>query len=190
MKCCSKGREVKSSQVPIKTVTMACSAIFSQKMSLVTLTPQPSYRMASKSKKMAAERCVYIYFWTLLCVKWLPAENTRVVETFGSFLSLTFFLTVKTNNMFEQSGRQDISVGVAMSYSLDGRGSNPCRSKNFPLLHSVQISTGAQPSSSPLGTEGYFLEGKADHRLYYRGQEGRSNIFILPYIFVEWYVIT
>jgi hypothetical protein len=111
------------------------------------------------------------------------------LETFVSLLSLTLFLTVKTNNIFEQSGNQDISVGIATSYRLDDEGSILCRSKHFPLLHSVQSSIGAHTTSSPMGTEGYFLVGKADHPPYYRREEQWSNISSLPFVFVAWYVI-
>jgi hypothetical protein len=44
---------------------MVCSVIFSQKMVLVTGMPEPPYRMAGQSKKMAEERYVYI-FWVRL----------------------------------------------------------------------------------------------------------------------------
>jgi hypothetical protein len=40
---------------------MVCSVIFPQKMVLVTWMPEPPYRMAGQSKKIAAERCVYIF---------------------------------------------------------------------------------------------------------------------------------
>jgi hypothetical protein len=162
--------------------------IFSQKRALVTLMPQPPYRMARHSKKMAAEKCIYI-FWTPLYVKRLPAKNTCKLETFVYLPSLTSFLIMKTNNMFEQNWSQGISVGIATSYRLDDRGSILCRNKNVCLLHSVQTSTGAHPTSSPMGTGGYFLEGLADYPPYYRGQERRSNISTLPYVFVACYVI-
>jgi hypothetical protein len=43
------------------------NVILSQKMVLVTLMPEPPYRMARQSNKMAAEQSVYI-FWTALYV--------------------------------------------------------------------------------------------------------------------------
>jgi hypothetical protein len=41
---------------------------------------------------------------------------------------------------------QDSSVGIAMSYKLDGRGSIAGRGQDFSLLHSVQTDSGAYPA--------------------------------------------
>jgi hypothetical protein len=42
------------------------------------------------------------------------------------------------------------SVGIAMSYVLDGRDSNPGRI-NFSLLQNVQTGSGVHPASYPMG---------------------------------------
>jgi hypothetical protein len=59
---------------------------------------------------------------------------------------------------------RDGSVGIALGYELDDRGSRvrfPARAGNFSLHHRVQNGSGAHPASYPMGTRGSFPEGKA-----------------------------
>jgi hypothetical protein len=59
---------------------------------------------------------------------------------------------------------RDSSVGIAMGYGLDDRGSRvrfPAAAGNFSFHHSVQNGSGAHPASYPMGTGGSFLGGKA-----------------------------
>jgi hypothetical protein len=59
---------------------------------------------------------------------------------------------------------RDSSVGIALGYGLDDRGSGvrfPARTWNFSLNHSVQNGSGAHPASYPMGTRGSFPGGKA-----------------------------
>jgi hypothetical protein len=59
---------------------------------------------------------------------------------------------------------RDSSVGMAMGYGLDDRGSGvrfPAGAGNFSLNHSVQNGCGDHPASYPVGTTGSFLGGKA-----------------------------
>jgi hypothetical protein len=66
---------------------------------------------------------------------------------------------------------RDSSVGIALGYGLDDRGSRvqfPAGAGNFSLHHGVQNGSGAHPASSPMGTRGSFPEIKrpgreADH---------------------------
>jgi hypothetical protein len=66
---------------------------------------------------------------------------------------------------------RDSSVGIALGYGLDDRGSRvrfPTRAGNFSLHHCVQNGSGAHPVSYPMGTGGSFLGVKrpgreADH---------------------------
>jgi hypothetical protein len=56
------------------------------------------------------------------------------------------------------------SVGIALGYGLDDRGSEvlfPAGAGNFSLHHRVQNSSGAHPASYPMGTKGSFPGGKA-----------------------------
>jgi hypothetical protein len=58
----------------------------------------------------------------------------------------------------------DGSVGIALGYGLDDRGSRdrfPARAGNFSLHHRVQNGSGAHPASYPMGTRGSFTGGKA-----------------------------
>jgi hypothetical protein len=57
----------------------------------------------------------------------------------------------------------DSSVGIALGYGLDDRGSRvrvPAGAGNFFLHHSVQNGSGAHPASYPMGTRGSFPGGK------------------------------
>jgi hypothetical protein len=59
---------------------------------------------------------------------------------------------------------RDSSVGIALGYGLDDRGSRvrlPAGAGNFSLHHCVQNSSRAQPASFPMGTRGSFPGGKA-----------------------------
>jgi hypothetical protein len=59
---------------------------------------------------------------------------------------------------------RDSSVGVALGYGLDDRGSRvrfPAGAVNFSLHNRVQNCSGAHPASYPMGTGGTFPGGKA-----------------------------
>jgi hypothetical protein len=59
---------------------------------------------------------------------------------------------------------RDSSVGIALGYGPDDRDSRvrfPAGAGNFSLHHRVQNGSGAHPASSPIGTRGSFLGGKA-----------------------------
>jgi hypothetical protein len=58
----------------------------------------------------------------------------------------------------------DSSVGIALGYGLDDRGSRvpfPAGAGNFSLHHRVQNGSGAHPASYPMSTKGSFTGGKA-----------------------------
>jgi hypothetical protein len=58
----------------------------------------------------------------------------------------------------------DSSVGIALGYGLDDRGSGvrfPAVAGNFSLHHRVQNGSGAHPACYPMGTRGSFPGGKA-----------------------------
>jgi hypothetical protein len=57
---------------------------------------------------------------------------------------------------------RDSSVGIALGYGLDGRGSRvrfPAGAENFSLHHRVQNGSGTHPASYPMGTRGSFPGG-------------------------------
>jgi hypothetical protein len=59
---------------------------------------------------------------------------------------------------------RDSSVGIALGYGLDDRGSRvrfPVDAGNFSLHHRVQNGSEAHPASNPMGTRGSFPGGKA-----------------------------
>jgi hypothetical protein len=62
------------------------------------------------------------------------------------------------------TGHEFVSVGIALGYGLDDRGSRvrlPAGAGNFYLHHRVQNGSGAHPPSYPVGTGGSFPGGKA-----------------------------
>jgi hypothetical protein len=95
------------------------------------------------------------------------------------------------------SKSRDSSVGIALDYGLDDRGSRvrfPAGSGNFSLHHRVQNGTGAHPASYPMGTRGPFSGDKAAGAwswpltfIYCRGQRTSGAIPPLPqYPFMAW----
>jgi hypothetical protein len=60
---------------------------------------------------------------------------------------------------------RDSSVGIAVGYGLDDRGSRVrflAGDGNFSLHHSVQNGSGAHPASCPMGNRGSFPGGKEE----------------------------
>jgi hypothetical protein len=63
-----------------------------------------------------------------------------------------------------QHQSRDSSVGIALGYGLDDRGSRfrfPAGAGNFSLHHRVQNGSGAHPASYPIGRRGSFPGSKA-----------------------------
>jgi hypothetical protein len=61
-------------------------------------------------------------------------------------------------------GSRDSSVGIALGYGLEDRGSRvrfQAGAENFSLHHRVQNGSGAHPTSYPMGARGSFTGGKA-----------------------------
>jgi hypothetical protein len=59
---------------------------------------------------------------------------------------------------------RDSSVGIALGYGLDERGSRvrfPAGAANFSLRHRVKNGSGVHPASYPMGTRGSFPGDKA-----------------------------
>jgi hypothetical protein len=59
-------------------------------------------------------------------------------------------------------GSRDSSVGIALGYGLNDRGSRdrfPAGAGNFSLHHRVQNGSGAHPASYPMGSRGSFAGG-------------------------------
>jgi hypothetical protein len=59
---------------------------------------------------------------------------------------------------------RDSSVGIALGYGLDDRGSRvlyPAGAGNFSLHRRIENDSGAHPASYPMGTRGSFPGDKA-----------------------------
>jgi hypothetical protein len=66
--------------------------------------------------------------------------------------------------VLNQIESRDSSVGIALGYGMDDRGSRvrfPAGAGNFSLHHRVQNGSGAHPASYPMGTRGSFPGDKA-----------------------------
>jgi hypothetical protein len=66
-------------------------------------------------------------------------------------------------NVQDNVKSHDSSVGIALGYGLDNRGSRvrfPTGVGKFSLHHRVQSGSGAHPASYPMGTMGSFPGGK------------------------------
>jgi hypothetical protein len=84
--------------------------------------------------------------------------------------------------LYEYKSR-DSSVGIALGYELDDRGSRvrfPARAGNFSLHHRVQNGFGAHPASYPMGTRGSFPGGKA------AGTWSSTHLHLVPRSKKEW----
>jgi hypothetical protein len=69
-------------------------------------------------------------------------------------------MELSTRNIWSR----DSSVGIALGYGLDDRGSGvrfPAGAGNFSLDHRVKNGSGDHPASYPVGTRGSFPGGKA-----------------------------
>jgi hypothetical protein len=65
---------------------------------------------------------------------------------------------------YDLNKSRDSSVGIALRYRLDDRGSRvrfPAGAENFSLHHRVQNGSGAKPASYAMGTGGSFPGGNA-----------------------------
>jgi hypothetical protein len=61
---------------------------------------------------------------------------------------------------YHNTSSRDSSVGIALGYRLDDRGSKvPFPAGNFSLHNRVQRSSGAHPASYPMGNRGSFPGG-------------------------------
>jgi hypothetical protein len=88
-----------------------------------------------------------------------PGGGINLIWNHVSKLQLIFCLSA--------SKSRDSSVGVALGYGLDDRGSRvrfPAGAGNFSLHHRVQNGYGAHPASYPMGTRGSFLGVKRTKR--------------------------
>jgi hypothetical protein len=91
----------------------------------------------------------------LMCLVMLKLTGRRPTKL--RFLILIFFTLMSSKS-------RDSSVGIALHYRLDDRGSRvrfPAGAGNFSLHHRVQNGCGAHPASYPMGTGGSFPEDKA-----------------------------
>jgi hypothetical protein len=84
-------------------------------------------------------------------------------DILGSIKGRVFHLRANKCCLKSKKSR-DSSVGIALGYRLDDRGSRvrfPEGAGNFFLHHSVQNGSGAHPASYPMGTGGSFPGDKA-----------------------------
>jgi hypothetical protein len=71
---------------------------------------------------------------------------------------------MKIYNVLKANNSRNSSIGIALGYGLDDRGSRvglPAGAGNFSLHHRFQNSSGVHPVSYPMGTRGSYPNGKA-----------------------------
>jgi hypothetical protein len=90
-------------------------------------------------------------------LRWIQNQSW---ESVSEFLIYFFPLKIAVGRIRSR----DSSVGIALGYGLDDRGSRvrfPARTGNFSLHHRVQNSSGAHPASYLMDTRVSFPGGKA-----------------------------
>jgi hypothetical protein len=88
--------------------------------------------------------------------RWVGTANLNLALPWDFSVSLFF-----TGCQYYE-GSHDSSVGIALGYGLDDRGSKvrfPVGARNFSLHHRLQNGSGAHPASYPMGTTGLFPWG-------------------------------
>jgi hypothetical protein len=119
-------------------------------------------------------------------------------EILGCMLLWHFTWTLKIRYYLIKS--RDSSVGIALGYGLDDRGSRvrfPAGAGNFSLHYRVENGSGAHPASYPMGTGGSFPGVKATgawswplSSIYCRGQRMSGAIPPHPqYAFMAWCLV-
>jgi hypothetical protein len=93
----------------------------------------------------------------------LPSNTSRI---FNLYTAYTYISVYKLNILACMClcKIRDSSVGIALGYGLDERGSRvrfPAGAGNFSLHHRVRNGSGAHPASYPIGTRGSFSGSKA-----------------------------
>jgi hypothetical protein len=81
-------------------------------------------------------------------------------------LALMMMMMMMMMMMIMVGRSRNSSVGLALGYGLDDRGSRvrfPLGAGNFSLHHRVQNGSGFHSASYPMGTRGSFPGGEADH---------------------------
>jgi hypothetical protein len=133
-----------------------------------------------------------------LKTNWSPyCKGTFILhlgETPCRFSLFFFFITSHLD-----VGSRDSSVGIALGYGLDDRGSRvrfPAGAGNFSLHHRIQNGAGVHPASYPMGTRGSFPGVKrpgreADHSPSSRAEvkNAWSYTSTPQYVFMAWCLV-
>jgi hypothetical protein len=104
---------------------------------------------------------------SFLCAHWIgECTNTNISMRLLGIRFVTRHSMHQLENMrhYMRLKSRDSSVGIALSYGLDDRGSRfrfPAGAGNFSLHHRVHTGSGAHPASYPMGTRGSFPGIKA-----------------------------
>jgi hypothetical protein len=102
-----------------------------------------------------------IRFCSLTLIRINSKQILIVITETGPLLQRS--LPYRTSRLSLNKSR-DSSVGIALGYGLDDRGSRirfPAGAGNFSLHHRVQNGSGTHPASHPMGTRGSFPGVKA-----------------------------
>jgi hypothetical protein len=109
--------------------------------------------MAAKLTTLAHKITIQLHLVAECCTICSSRSKVANPETFGYTLGSTRRYNSRVS-----------SVGIALGYGLDERGSTvrfPAGAGNFSLHHRIQNGSGAHPTSYPMGTRGSFPGGIA-----------------------------
>jgi hypothetical protein len=110
---------------------------------------------------------------------WFKGRSTGEEGNFREEMAMMINFNMKSL----MSKSRDSSVGIALGYGLDDRGSRvrfPAGAGNSSLHHRVQTGSGAHPASYPMGTGGSFpgING--------RGLKLTTHLHLVPRSKEEW----
>jgi hypothetical protein len=94
----------------------------------------------------------------------IKTDLTRIQNEVVDWTNLAQDVNTVNNICIAYMKNRDSSVGIALGYRLDDRGSRvrfPEGAGNFSLHHRFQNDSGAHPASYPMGTGISFRGGKA-----------------------------
>jgi hypothetical protein len=116
-------------------------------------------------RRLHPEKVGSLGFWNIA----IPPQHYTASQPIRPGLEIIIIIIIISSSSSgcsssSSSKSRDSSVGVALGYGLDDRGSRfrfPAGAGNFSLHHCVENGFGAHSASYPMGTKGSFPGGKA-----------------------------
>jgi hypothetical protein len=125
----------------------------------------PASKQGTERKQTFRYPKISIISWTAWCPTLsCAAISLAIILRSCPMSSSTFCLLRSFAAGLDRPQSRDSSVGIALGYGLDDRGSRvrfPVEAGTFSLHHRVQNGSGVHQASYPMGTRGSFPGGKA-----------------------------